>query len=91
MPGVLILEALAQSCGLLASLSIPEDKRLGLIFFIAAIDKIRFRKPVRPGDQLKLCAEFISERRNIWKFETHAWVEDEVIAQGEFLLAARPL
>ena len=91
MPGVLIVEALAQSCGLLASIDVKEEKRQQLTFFIAAIDKIRFRKPVRPGDQLKLCAEFISERRNIWKFETHAWVDDEVVAQGEFLLAARSL
>lgn len=86
MPGVLIIEALAQTAGLLGALGfeegeIPEDS----LFYLVGVDKVRFRKPVGPGDQLILEVKFLTLRRNIWKFEASAFVDSKMIASAELL------
>ena len=86
MPGVLIIEALAQAAGLLGALGfeegeIPEDS----LFYLVGIDKVRFRKPVGPGDQLILDVKFITLKRNIWKFHASAHVDSNLIASAELL------
>ena len=81
MPGVLIVEALAQAGGILVIKSqphIPEDK----IFLFSGIEKMRFRKPVYPGDRLHLFAASLRHKQNIWKMQVEARVEDRIAAQG---------
>ena len=65
MPGVLILEALAQTTGLLASETAGGDELEGMIYYLVGIDKAKFKRPVVPGDQLMLEAKFVKNRRNI--------------------------
>jgi len=86
MPGVLIIEALAQAAGLLGALGfeegeIPENS----LFYLVGIDKVRFRKPVGPGDQLILDVKFLTLKRNIWKFHASAHVDSNLIASAELL------
>jgi 3-hydroxyacyl-[acyl-carrier-protein] dehydratase len=87
MPGVMIIEALAQTAGILAFVTagvIPdEDSR----FFFVGIDKARFRRPVEPGDQLLLEAELQRTFKGIWRFGTRAEVAGEEVAAAEMMLA----
>lgn len=84
MPGVLIIEALAQ-VGAVALLSMSEYKgKLGLF---AGIDKVRFRKQVVPGDTLKLVTELVSIKRTIGKANAIAYVGDEIAVEGELMFA----
>jgi beta-hydroxyacyl-ACP dehydratase FabZ len=82
MPGVLIVEAMAQTGGILAFKSFPEMK--GSVFFIG-IDHARFRKPVIPGDQLKFVVEVVKHKKEIWIFEGRAFVDDEIVAEAKIM------
>jgi beta-hydroxyacyl-ACP dehydratase FabZ len=82
MPGVLILEALAQAGGVLAFKSFPGMK--GTVFF-TGIDDARFRKPVTPGDQLRLVVDVVKHRREIWVFEAKAYVDNDVVAEARIM------
>ncbi|MCX7067421.1 MAG: 3-hydroxyacyl-ACP dehydratase FabZ [Methylococcales bacterium] len=87
MPGVLILEALAQATGLLAS-ETAGDELEGMIYYLVGIDKAKFKRPVVPGDQLMLEAKFVKSRRNIWAFECRAEVDGDFVASAEIRCAA---
>jgi 3-hydroxyacyl-[acyl-carrier-protein] dehydratase len=87
MPGVLILEALAQATGLLAS-ETARDELNGMIYYLVGIDKAKFKRPVVPGDQLMLEALFVKSKRNIWAFECRAEVDGEFVASAEIRCAA---
>jgi beta-hydroxyacyl-ACP dehydratase FabZ len=82
MPGVLILEAMAQAGGVLAFKSFPGME--GSVFF-TGIDDARFRKPVIPGDQLKLVVEVVRHRREIWVFDGKALVDDDIVAEARIM------
>ena len=84
MPGVLILEALAQIGGILAYVSDPFDAETSLMYFLG-IDKAKFRHPVVPGDRLDLHVEVVHHRSNVWKLRGEASVEGTLCAQGELL------
>ena len=84
MPGVLILEALAQIGGILAYASEPFDPTTNLMFFLG-IDKAKFRHTVIPGDRLDLMVEVIHHRSNVWKMRGEASVDGTLCAQGELL------
>ena len=87
MPGVMIIEALAQTAGLLAFVTadvVPDDSTR---FFFVGIDKARFRKPVEPGDQLILTAKLERSLRGIWKFTTVAYVGDNEVTSAEMMVA----
>jgi 3-hydroxyacyl-[acyl-carrier-protein] dehydratase len=86
MPGVLILESLAQTSALLA---FSEEKDDDSLYFFAGIDHARFKKPVIPGDQLILNAEVDRYKSGIWKFRAHATVGDDIVCQAELLCALR--
>jgi 3-hydroxyacyl-[acyl-carrier-protein] dehydratase len=86
MPGVLILEGMAQVGGILAFYSIPEMIGEKLIYF-AGIDKVRFRRPVVPGDQLIYEMEVLKHKGKIWKMAGRARVDDDVAAEAEFMAA----
>jgi len=83
MPGVLIVEALAQSGAVLMSKSLDVDVRGKTIFFVS-VDNCRFRNPVRPGDVLRLCVEVVRARGDLFKFKGQAMVGDKVAAEAEF-------
>jgi 3-hydroxyacyl-[acyl-carrier-protein] dehydratase len=84
MPGVLVIEALAQTGGILAFKSLPHLK--GDVRFIG-IDNARFRRPVTPGDQLKLVLEVVKHRREIWVFDGQAYVDDKRVAEAQLMAA----
>jgi 3-hydroxyacyl-[acyl-carrier-protein] dehydratase len=84
MPGVLILEALAQACALLAYKS-EEGGLTGKVAYLMGIDNARFRKPVVPGDRLTLEVEVVKHKGSIWKQKGTALVEGAKVAEGEFL------
>lgn len=84
MPGVLILESLAQIGGILAYVSEPFDPTANLVYFLG-IDKVKFRRTVEPGDRLDLYVEVIHHRSNVWKFKGEASVEGVLCAEGQLL------
>ncbi len=84
MPGVLILEALAQAAGLLAKGSMTDDPT-GKMPYLMAIDNARFRKPVVPGDRVELHVEVIRRKGDIWRERGQAIVDGEVVAEAEFM------
>ena len=86
-PGVLMLEALAQATALLTAQS-DDQFGSGTTYFLAGIDKARFKKQVGPGDQLMLEAVFLKSRRNIWSFECKAEVDGELAASANIMCAA---
>ncbi len=89
MPGVLIVEALAQVSGVLATRSrnLVLENHGDAIFVLAGTDKTRFKKPVVPGDALILQARVLSERRDIMKFSCEALVDEGVVCSTELLIA----
>ena len=83
MPGVLIVEAMAQTGAVLMSKSLDVDPAGKTIFFMS-LDNCRFRAPVRPGDVLRMPVEVTHARRDIYKFKGRALVDDKVAAEAEF-------
>jgi len=91
MPGVLIVEAMAQAGGILARLTLSdgsEPEENTAIYFMS-IDKVKFRKPVIPGDQLRLEVEPLRIGSRVWKLQGKAFVEDELVAEGIFAAALK--
>ena len=89
MPGVLILEALAQATGILAFKTadrIPDDNSL---YYFVGIDNARFKQPVEPGDQLRLEVEFVKQMRGIWKFKGQALVDGKIVCSADLMCAER--
>lgn len=86
MPGVLIVEAMAQSCGVLVRLSRPEEGKLDM--YLAGISKARFKRPVLPGDTLRIEAELERGHRNIAQFVCTAKVGDQLVSKAELLTAS---
>ena len=82
MPGVLLIEAMAQTCGVLA-MSYESEKVKDKNFFFSGIDKVKFRKPVVPGDQVKFEVEVTRQRSSVWRFKGKAFVGDTLVAEGE--------
>ena len=87
MPGVLIIEALAQAAGVLAFRTVDVIPDENTRFYFVAIDKARFRRPVEPGDQLMLQVTLLRAFKGIWKFSGVAEVDGREVASGEIMLA----
>ena len=91
MPGVLLVEAIAQACGVVAitaNLDLAKNK----LVYLAALDRFRFRRPVTPGDQVRITVTKTGEKRSIWMFDCTAEVEGKVVAEGSVMatVADRP-
>jgi len=84
MPGVLIVEAMAQTAGVLVFKSMPEEELKKPVYFLG-IDHVRFRKPVIPGDQLRLELDITRHRQSIWGFKGKAFVEGKLVAEADLL------
>jgi 3-hydroxyacyl-[acyl-carrier-protein] dehydratase len=91
MPGVLIVEAMAQATGLLAMESRPDEVGEKGLYYFVGIDKARFKRPVEPGDQLVLEVHLRTVRRGIWMFSGEARVDDKVVATADLMCTARDL
>lgn len=85
MPGVLILEALAQAAGLLAILSLEPDQVKEKITYLMGIDGARFRRPVVPGDRLELQVTVTKQKGPVWKQTGKALVDGQVVAEADFM------
>lgn len=85
MPGVLIVEAMAQAAALLGCRSMDVEPDENAHYYLVGIDKVRFRQTVGPGDQLTLHVNYITVRRNIWKFEATASVDGKLVASAVLL------
>jgi 3-hydroxyacyl-[acyl-carrier-protein] dehydratase len=89
MPGVLILEALAQTAALLSFESAGQDISDDMVVYFVGIDAARFKRPVEPGDQLVLEAMLDRSRAGIYKYKTKAYVDGEVAAEAELMCTMR--
>jgi 3-hydroxyacyl-[acyl-carrier-protein] dehydratase len=85
MPGVLIIEALAQATGILAFKSEVGKPIDGQIYMLVGVDKVRFKRMVEPGDQLRLEVEVLVVKRGIWKFKCRATVDGKVVTTAELM------
>jgi len=88
MPGVLIIEALAQATGLLSFKTINDSPSEDILFMLVGVDKVKFKKPVIPGDQLELKAQITRQKGNIWLFETEALVAGSPVASAQIKTAS---
>lgn len=89
MPGVLILESIAQATGILAFKTVNRRPEDGMLYYLVGIDEARFKQPVVPGDQLKLSVKVVKSKRGIWKFAGEARVDGDVVASADILCAER--
>jgi 3-hydroxyacyl-[acyl-carrier-protein] dehydratase len=87
LPGVVIIEALAQLSGVLGFRTVDMKPEDGFLYLFAGIDKVRFKRRVVPGDQLILESTVITRKRNIWKFDVKALVEDQLAVSAELTCA----
>jgi 3-hydroxyacyl-[acyl-carrier-protein] dehydratase len=89
MPGVLIVEALAQAACLLGIWSAEGGMEAGTLYYFLGIDNARFKRPVEPGDQLKLHVRLTASKRGIWKFAGEARVGNDIVCEAEIMATAR--
>ena len=89
MPGVLMLEALAQACGILASLSCAPKEGYEVLHFFAGIDNAKFKQVVTPGDQLRLEVKLLGKKRDFWRMHGEAYVGDKLACSADLLSAAK--
>ena len=89
MPGVLVLEALAQACGILGFKTVNKLPADGYVYYLVGSDNVRFKRPVMPGDRLVLSAQVEREKRGIWKFACRATVDGELVCEGTIICAER--
>lgn len=85
MPGVLILEAMAQASAILASFDLDKIDNLNRLYYFVGIDKARFKRPVEPGDQLVFEVKIVRRIKNMWKCEGVASVDGEIAAKAELM------
>ncbi|MBU0603081.1 MAG: 3-hydroxyacyl-ACP dehydratase FabZ [Gammaproteobacteria bacterium] len=90
MPGVLIVEALAQAAAILSFETLGTTPDKDSVYYLCGIDNTRFKKPVMAGDQLILEVDLIRNMRGIWKYAARAVVDGNVVAETELLCAVRP-
>lgn len=89
MPGVLIIESMAQVAGILGFKTMNKTPQNGSIYYFVGSDKLRLKRPVIPGDKLQLEAHVISEKKGIWKFDCKTSVETQLVASAIILCADR--
>lgn len=91
MPGVLIIEALAQAAGILANLSTPAKEGCKILHLFAGIDNAKFKYPVTPGDQLRLEVKFLGQKRDFWRMHGEAYVGEKLACSADLLSAAKEI
>ena len=91
MPGVLIVEAMAQASAILAFKSFDLKSDANSVYYFVGIDEARFKKPVVPGDQLVIKAQVLRNLRGIWKFSAQAFVDDAIVSEAQLMCTMRQL
>lgn len=91
MPAVLILEAMAQATGILALRTMDSLPTERSIYYFVGIDEARFRKPVEPGDQLRVEVKLLRQTRGIWKVKSDALVDGQIVASAQLMGALREI
>ena len=91
MPGVLIVEALAQAAAILSFKSIDRKPDANTVVYLVGVDKARFKRPVTPGDQLRLEVDLLVHRRGLWKFAAAAKVDEQLVASCEIMCTERQI
>lgn len=91
MPGVMILEAMAQATGLLAFRTLENTADRDTLYFLVGMNKVRFKKLVEPGDQLVLTARLLRTKRGIWIFDCDATVDGKIAATAEIMCTERDI
>lgn len=89
MPGVLVIEAMAQAAGVLAWESAQGEEEKVTILYLAGLEDVRFKLPVTPGDQLTLKATLTRRKRALWRFDCVAEVDGRLAAEGQILMVTR--
>jgi len=89
MPGVLMVEAMAQAAGILAFKTDNIVPGKDSTYYLAGVDKTRFKRPVVPGDQLRMEIKLLKSRRGIWVFEGKAYVEDQLAVSTELMCTVK--
>ena len=90
MPGVLIVEAMAQASGIIGFKTMNKKPEDGSIYYFVGADDLRFKRPAIPGDKLILNSRVITDKKGIWKFDCNAMVGNELVAKATILCADRP-
>jgi 3-hydroxyacyl-[acyl-carrier-protein] dehydratase len=91
MPGVLMVEAMAQLAGILAFKTKQRKPADGLIYYLGAIDSVRYKRPVVPGDRLDMIANLIADKRHVMKFRCEAHVGNELACSGDIICVEKKL
>lgn len=91
MPGVLMLEALAQAGAILSNLSRTPTEGYEFLYFFAGIDNARFKQIVTPGDQLRLEVKLLGEKRNFWRLQGQAFVDDKLACSADLMSASKEI
>jgi 3-hydroxyacyl-[acyl-carrier-protein] dehydratase len=89
MPGVLMIEALAQLAGILALRTKNRSAADGSLYYLGGVDGVRFKRPVVPGDRLDMEAQILADKRRVMKFNCRAWVDGEVACNAEITCVER--
>jgi 3-hydroxyacyl-[acyl-carrier-protein] dehydratase len=89
MPGVMMVEALAQTAALLSFLTMGQKPDENSVVYFIGIDGVRFKRPVEPGDQLKMDVEILRCARGIWKYKAHASVDGQTAVEAELMCTMR--
>lgn len=89
MPGVLIIEALAQAAAILSFITMNDKPDPNSLYYFVGIDNARFKKPVSPGDALHLHVSLVKHMRGVWRYNAQAKVEGELVAEAQLLCAKR--
>ena len=87
MPGVLIIEAMAQAGGLMVLEQFPPEELENKLFLFSAIENAKFRRPVRPGDRLDLRCRLLRQKFKVWRIEGKAYVDEQLVAEAELSAA----
>ncbi len=91
MPGVLMIEALAQTAALLAFLTLGQKPDDNAVVYFLGIDGARFKRPVEPGDQIKMHVEVVRQARGVWKFKALATVDGQTAVEAELMCTMRSI
>lgn len=91
MPGVLIIETMAQAAAILAFKTLNDRSNDNTVYYFVGIEGARFKKPVLPGDQLKVEASIVYHKRGMWRFKAQATVEGQLVSEAELMCTLRTI
>lgn len=91
MPGVLIIETMAQAAAILAFKTLNDRSNDNTVYYFVGIEGARFKKPVLPGDQLKVEASIVYHKRGMWRFKAQAMVEGQLVSEAELMCTLRTI